>query len=271
MGKPLSRTPNERQQYGHEAELVAAALRRAQAHVSLDRHRHHRSGGEAQARPGDARRDRGGADPRRSRHRRGGKNRRGGGRGPLRQVDHARGGEGGGRRRGREGDGTGGDAACARPSNRQAVRGAGGRRQRLRQDHHHRQARRAAPCRGPLGDARRRRHFPRGGDRPAQDLGRAHRRHRDRTGARLRCGRARVRRGHRGARRGDRCAPDRHRRPAAEQGGADGRAREDGAGDEEGRPDGAARRAAGARRHRRAERALPGRGVPRSPASPAWS
>ncbi len=50
----------------------------------------------------------------------------------------------------------------------------GGRRQRLRQDHDHRQARRKARRRGPQGDAGGRRHFSRRGDRAAQDLGRAH-------------------------------------------------------------------------------------------------
>ena len=57
-------------------------------------------------------------------------------------------------------------------------------------------------------------------------------------------------------------AAGRHRRAAAEQGRADGRAREDRARDEEGRRRRAARGAAGARRHRRPERAVAGRGVP---------
>ena len=58
----------------------------------------------------------------------------------------------------------------------QAVRHPGRRRQRLRQDHDHRQARGEAGRRGPQGDAGRRRHLPRRRHRPAQDLGRAHRR-----------------------------------------------------------------------------------------------
>src|SRR3984893_16214570 len=74
--------------------------------------------------------------------------------------------------------------------------------------------------------------------------------------------RPRLRRAHRGARRGDRRAARRHRRPPAEQGRADGRARKNRARDEEDRSDGPARRPARARRHGRAERALPGRGVP---------
>ena len=61
----------------------------------------------------DARRDRGGADPRRSRPRCRGEDRRRGRRRPLRQVDHARRGEGGGRGRGGEGPGAGREAARA--------------------------------------------------------------------------------------------------------------------------------------------------------------
>ncbi len=69
-----------------------------------------------------------------------------------------------------------------------------GRRQRHRQDHDHRQARRQAARRGQVGGARRRRHLPRRRHRAAQDLGRAHRRggrrprnRRRRRRPRLRC------------------------------------------------------------------------------------
>ena len=55
-----------------------------------------------------------------------------------------------------------------------AVRHPRGRRQRLRQDHHDRQARREIRRRGPQGDARRRRHLPRRRHRATEDLGRAH-------------------------------------------------------------------------------------------------
>ena len=73
-----------------------------------------------------------------------------------------------------------------------------------------------------------------------------------------------------GARR--RRAAHRYGRPPAEPHRIDGRAAEGRAGDQEGRCRRAARRAAGARRHRRAERAVAGRDFPaRSSASPAWS
>src|SRR5262249_31836141 len=71
-----------------EAKLVAAAQRRSQAHGGVDRRRRHRSRRQAQARPGDARRHRGGPDRRRSGRRERGDNRRGGWRRTLRQVDH---------------------------------------------------------------------------------------------------------------------------------------------------------------------------------------
>ena len=74
-------------------------------------------------------------------------------------------------------------------------------------------------------------------------------------------GRARLRRARARPRRGRGPADDRHRRAAAEQAGADGRAAQDRPGAEEGRPRGAARRGPRARRHDRPERAQPGRGV----------
>src|SRR5262249_10642172 len=72
--------------------------------------------------------------------------------------------------------------------------------------------------------------------------------------------RPRFRRTHAGARRGRGRAARRYRRPPAEQGDIDGRAPKDRARDEEGRCGGAARRSVGARRHGRAECAVPGRG-----------
>ena len=59
---------------------------------------------------------------------------------------------------------------------RQPRRRPRGRRQRLRQDHHGRQARPDPGRRGPQRRARRGRHVPRRGRRPAGDLGRAGRR-----------------------------------------------------------------------------------------------
>ena len=55
-----------------------------------------------------------------------------------------------------------------------AVRHSGGRRQRFRQDHHHRQAGGEVFRRRPQGDAGRRRHLSRRRDRAIEDLGRAH-------------------------------------------------------------------------------------------------
>ena len=71
-------------------------------------------------------------------------------------------------------------AAARRPAARtrplaQAACHPGGGRQRHRQDHHHRQARRQADGRRPVGDAGGRRHVPRRRHRAAEDLGRAHR------------------------------------------------------------------------------------------------
>ena len=144
---------------------------------------------------------------------------------------------------------------------RQAVRHSGGRRQRLGQDHDDRQARREVLGRRPQGGARRRRHLPRRRHRSAQDLGRPHRRQGRRPRAGLRLREPGLRGAERGEGRGRRRADRRHRRPVAEPRRADGRAGKDGSGDEEARSRRAARRAAGARRHRRPERAVAGRGV----------
>ena len=159
---------------------------------------------QAPARSNHGGRDRGGADPRRPRRRCRGQCREGDRRGALRVRDHARGSEGGGRRRGREGVDAGRQAAGG--ERRKTFRRAGGRRQRLGQDHDHRQARRQAPRRRPLGDARRRRHLSRGGDRSAENLGRPLRR--DRARPRARFGRRRpcLRRVRGSPRRGDRRA-----------------------------------------------------------------
>ena len=88
----------------------------------------------------------------------------------------------------------------------------------------------------------------------------------ERTGASViardagrRCREPCLRGAHRREGAGRRCAADRHRRPAAEQGRADGRAGKDRARDEEGRADRAACGAARARRHRGPERAVAGR------------
>ena len=154
-----------------------------------------------------------------------------------------------------------------------ARRPAGGRprrrRQRHRQDHHRRQAGPGAGRRGPDRGARRGRHVPRRGRRPAADLGRPGR---VRTVVRGPEGGDpasvafdAVQAGHR--RRVD-VGPHRHRRPAAEQGRADGRARQGQAGRREARP--GRRGAARARRHDRPERpaSRPG-SSPRSSTSPA--
>jgi hypothetical protein len=109
----------------------------------------------------------------------------------------------------------------------QALRHHDGRRQRLGQDHDHRQAGRKVPGRGQIGDAGGRRHLPRRRHRAAQGLGRTHRRPvvareqgADSSGLAYRCA-------DRGARQRLGCADDRHRRPAAEQDRADGRAGKD--------------------------------------------
>ena len=67
----------------------AAAHRRPQADLGLDRQRDRRSGVQAQARRRDAGGDRGRADPRRSRRRRRRAGLRGAGQGPLRQGDRS--------------------------------------------------------------------------------------------------------------------------------------------------------------------------------------
>ncbi len=139
----------------------------------------------------------------------------------------------------------------------------GRRRERLGQDDDHRQARRAAQSRRQVRDAGRRRHVPRGRDRATPIVGQARRR----RGSRARTGRRSRRRRLRGAgtreiRRRRRLAR-RYRRAAAEQAGADGRAREDRPRPEEAGRKRAACDAAGVGRHRRPERALAGRDLPR--------
>ncbi len=82
-----------------------------------------------------------------------------------------------------------------RPARRAPRRDPGGRRERHRQDHHHRQARPGAGRRRLARGARRCRHLPRRRRRPAADLGRPGRRdRRPRAGGR-RSGLRRVRRG----------------------------------------------------------------------------
>ena len=74
-----------------------------QADVVVADHRDHRPRHQAQARPADGRGDRGGADPRRSRHHACGAVRQCRRRGPLRQDDHGGRGEGDPRQRSGEG------------------------------------------------------------------------------------------------------------------------------------------------------------------------
>ena len=192
---------------------MAAARRRIEAHVGRHRHGDLRP---CDARAADARAhrgDRGRIDPRRSRRGGGGSHCDRDGRGPLPQ---SRRGEGGAGARGGENHGAGG--AAARAGGCQAIRDPGDRRQRLRQDHHRRQARGEIPCRRQDGAARRLRHVSRRRHRSAEDLGRPL----GYCGADARAGRRRrrprLRRARRGARRGDRRTHGRHRRPPAEQG-----------------------------------------------------
>ena len=93
------------------------------------------------------------------------------------------------------------------------VRDPGRGRERLRQDHHHRQARPPSHGRGPQGGARRRRHVPRRRCGAAAGLGRPQRRAGHRTGRGRGPGRGDLRRTavRAGSRRG--CADRRHRRP----------------------------------------------------------
>ena len=122
---------------------------------------------------------------------------------------------------------------------------------------------------GPHRPARRGRHVPGRGGRPAADLGLAGRgRHGPRSRGR-RPGQRRLRHGEAGGGAQGRHRPDRHRRPVAHQGRADGRAGKGQTGYREavaGRRD-----AAGARRDDRPERPRPGPGLHRgrrqSPAS----
>ena len=94
---------------------------------------------------------------------------------PLRQGGHGRGGEGGARRGDRRDPRNPSPSPMEVRPERAPACGAGGRRQRHRQDHHHRQARPAIPRAGPFLRLRRRRHLPRRRRGAAPDLGRAHR------------------------------------------------------------------------------------------------
>ena len=172
--KPLTRPRHERNHSRNpQTELVAAAFERPEADLEFARLGRCRPRHQAQARPRHARRYRGCAAARRSRHRRGGPDCGRRRRRPLRQGDFGRRSEVGGRDRGREGAGAGGQAAGDRRGAK-AVRHSRGRRQRLGQDHHHRQACRETECRGPQDHAGGRRYVSCRRDRAAQGLGRAH-------------------------------------------------------------------------------------------------
>ena len=107
------------------------------------RHQPDRDLHPSKARPGDARRARGGADPGRSRPRSGGADRRGDRAGAVPEGDRARRGAAGAGGRGRQGIETGGDSAAVRE--RAPLCGPDRRGERLGQDHHHRQARGRSP------------------------------------------------------------------------------------------------------------------------------
>ena len=158
-------------------------------------------------------------------------------------------------------------APCAQPlvcrCSAQAVRHPGRRRQRLRQDHDHRQARAPARRIRAQRHACRGRHLPRGGHGAAQRLGRALRRRVRRAAGRRRSGRGRVRRDPGGAGAQHRCAARRHGGPPAQPVAPDGRAEEGQARDPARRSDRAARGAARARCQSGAERAVAGHSVPR--------
>ena len=215
---------------------------------------------QAQARPRHARRYRGCAAARRSRHRRGGPDCGRRRRRPLRQGDFGRRSEDGGRDRSREGAGAGGEAAGDRRGAK-AVRHPRGRRQRLGQDHHHRQACRETECRGPQDHDGGRRYVSRRGDRAAQGLGRAHQiaGHCGRAGFGF--GEPRLQRADRGEGTEYRRAAGRYRRAAAEQGRADERTRKGRSRHQEGRCVGPACGAAGARCHGGTKCAVAGRGI----------
>ena len=170
--EPVSETPEARRGRSQTRRLaVAAALRPRK--IDQARHReHHRPLHQEEARPADARRAGGRADPGRPRRQR----RRAPGRearqGAFRQGSDGRGGACGLRRRHRRDPAAGGDLACHR-SGEEAARRAGDRRQRQRQDHDHRQARQPLQGRGPQGHAGRRRHLPRRCRRAAQGMGRS--------------------------------------------------------------------------------------------------
>ena len=164
-----------------------------------------------------------------------------------------------------------GRAAARHRCRAEAVRHPGRRRQRFRQDHHHRQARGQIPRRGPDGHAGRGRHVSRRRHRSAQNLGR---RAPAPTSSRAKpAPMPPAWRSMRSSRRSSAAATCccRYRRPLAKPHRTDERAGKGGARDQEGRTVGAACRAAGARRHRRPERAVAGRNFSEDRrASPAW-
>ncbi len=142
----------------------------------------------------------------------------------------------------------------------EARRHPGRGRERIGEDHHHREAR-ETPCGArPLRQPRRERHVPSGGRRATRDLGPTSGSPHRLPAAGRRSRSRRLRRG--GLRDGARIGrADRgHRRTAAHEGAADGRARQGEAGDREGRRRGR-RDAAGARRDHRSERHRAGAGL----------
>ena len=158
-------------------------------------------------------------------------------------VDPARGGRGA----------HGGGARLVRPLRTRrhgghALRGDGRGRERRGQDHHDRQARRAAHQGGPQGLDRRRRHLPRRGHRPVAGVGRPRRSDDDppADGVRPRIGG--VRHAHLGQGQRRRRGAHRHRGAAAQQDQPDERADEDPQRHVEGDPRSAARGDARARR-----------------------
>ena len=109
----------------------------------------------------------------------------------------------------------------------EALRHTHGRRERRRQDHDHRQARREIYRRGQKGPPRGGGHLPRRGGRAAERLGREGKVRHSQARRGLRPRRGRLRRAHRceGAR--VRHSHHRHRRPPPQQGEPHERARED--------------------------------------------
>jgi fused signal recognition particle receptor len=143
-------------------------------------------------------------------------------------------GQGGGGRRDRKGAHPGRAAARDR-CGKKAVRHPGRRRQRLRQDHDHRQARGEIPRRRPRRDAGGRRHVSRRRHRSAQNLGRAHRRRDSSRAKRAPMPPVSFSMPARGERARRRRAARRYRRPPAEPHRIDGGAAKGRPRDEEGR------------------------------------